>query len=80
MSLLKQVPHGRLHEKVFRWVLNCSREGESTACVDSLCQCSVMLTVQKFFLTSVRKLICSWEVSVPSPADARCSGSRWAQP
>jgi len=33
-----------------RWVLNISREGESTTPLGNLCQCSVTLKVTRFFL------------------------------
>ena len=42
-----------------RWVLNISREGESTASLGSLSQCSVTLTVKKFLSMLVWNFLCS---------------------
>ena len=39
-SLLKHILYSRLHRRVFRQVLNISREGASTTSLDSLLQCS----------------------------------------
>jgi len=47
---LEQVPYSRLHRKASSWVLNISREGDSTSSLGSLFQCSVTLKVKKFFL------------------------------
>jgi len=46
-----RVTQSRLHRTLSRRVLNISREGESTANLDSLFQCSVTLTGKKLFLT-----------------------------
>ena len=43
-----------LHRTLSRWILNISREGDSTTSLGSLCQCSITLRVKKFFLTSVQ--------------------------
>ena len=45
--LLKQVPCSSLHMKASSWVLNISRERDSTTSPDSLFQCSV--TVKEVF-------------------------------
>ena len=45
-----RVTHSRLHRTLSRWVLNISREGDSTASLGSLGQGSVTLTGKKFFL------------------------------
>lgn len=45
---LKQVPYSILHRKVSRWVLNMSREGNSTISLLSLFQSSVTLMVKMF--------------------------------
>jgi len=50
LSLIKQVPYSRLHRKTSRWVLNISREGDSSTSLGSLFQGSVTFTVKKFFL------------------------------
>ena len=60
-SSLQQVTS---HRKASRRVLNISREGDSTASVCSLLQCSVTLTVKKFFHIFVWNFLCSsfWPV------------------
>jgi len=45
-----RVTHSRLHRTLSRWVLNISREGDSTPSLGSLCQGSVTLRGKKFFL------------------------------
>jgi len=45
-----RVTQSRLHRTLSRWVLNISREGDSTAPLGNLFQCSVTLRVKKFFL------------------------------
>jgi len=45
----KAVPYNWSHKSVSRWVLNIFIEGDSTTSPGSLCQCSVILTVKKFF-------------------------------
>ena len=47
--LLKQVPYSRLYRKKPWWVLIISREGDSTACLGCLFQCSVTPKVKKIF-------------------------------
>ena len=42
-----------------RWVLNISREGDSTISLGSLFQCSVTLTVKNFFLMFIQNFLCS---------------------
>ena len=44
--LLKQVPYGRSHRWVSRWVFSISIEGDSTASQGNLFQCSVTLTLK----------------------------------
>jgi len=44
-----RVTYSKLHSTLSRWVLNISREGESTTSLGSLFQCSVTLR-GKFFL------------------------------
>jgi len=51
--LLKQVPYSGLHRKVSRRVLNVSIEGDSTASLGSLFQCSVTLRINKFFFVYI---------------------------
>ena len=48
--LQKQVLQSRLHRKQSRWILNISREGNSTASLGSLFQCTVIVRVMKLFL------------------------------
>ena len=45
-----RVTQSRLHRTLSRWCLNISREGDSTAPLGSLFQCSITLRVKKFFL------------------------------
>ena len=45
-----RVTYSRLHRTLSRWVLNISREGDSTASLGSLFQGSVTLRGKKFFL------------------------------
>ena len=44
-----RVTQSRLHRTLSRWVLNISREGDSTTSLGSLCQGSITLRVKKFF-------------------------------
>ena len=44
-----RVTYSRLHRTLSRWVLNISREGDSTTSLGSLVQGSVTLRVKKFF-------------------------------
>jgi len=48
----------RLHRTLSRRVLNLSREGDSTASLGSLFQCSVTLRGKKFFLMFRRNFLC----------------------
>lgn len=52
------VPYNRLHRKASRWVFNISRE-DSTISLGTMCQCSVPLTIQNFFLVFRWNLLCS---------------------
>ena len=45
----KAVPYNRSDRQVSRQVLNISREADSTTSLGSLFQCSVTLTIKKFF-------------------------------
>jgi len=45
-----RVTYSRLHRTLSRWVLNISRDGDSTTSLGSLFQCSVTLRGKKFFL------------------------------
>jgi len=45
----KTVPYSRLHRKTPSWVLNISREGDSTTSPGSLFQGSVTLTVKNYY-------------------------------
>jgi len=45
-----RVTYSRLHRTLSRQGLNISREGDSTASLGSLCQCSITLRAKKFFL------------------------------
>jgi len=45
-----RVTQSRLHRTLSRWVLDISREGDSTASLGSLFQCSITLRMKKFFL------------------------------
>ena len=56
--LLKQVPYNRSHRQASRRVLNISIEGDSTT-LGNLFQCSITLTIKKFFLTLVWNFQCS---------------------
>ena len=53
-----RVTYSRLHRTLSRWVLNISREGDSTTSLDSLFQCSVTLRGKKFFLMFRRNFLC----------------------
>ena len=57
--LLKQVPYSSLSRKASKRVLNISREGDSTASLGSLFQCSVTHMVNKFFCMFVWNFLCS---------------------
>ena len=56
--LPKQVPYNRSHRQASRQLLNISVEGDSTASLGSLFQCSVNHTVNKFFCMSVWNFLC----------------------
>ena len=53
----KAVPYSRLHRRASRWVLNAFREGDSTAFLGNLCQCSANLKV-KFQSSFTRNFLC----------------------
>jgi len=53
-----RVTYSRLHRILSRWVLNISREGDSTISLGSLGQGSVTLREKKFFLMFRRNLLC----------------------
>jgi len=53
-----RVTQSRLHKTASRWVLNISREGDSTTSLGSLCQGSVILRVKKFFLMFSWSFLC----------------------
>jgi len=53
-----RVTQSRLHRTAARWVLNISREGDSTASLGSLGQGSVTLTGKKFFLVFSWNFLC----------------------
>ena len=53
-----RVTHSRLHRTLSRWVWNISREGDSTASLGSLYQCSVILRGKKFFLMFSWNFLC----------------------
>jgi len=53
-----RVTYSRLHRILSRWVLNISREGDSTTYLGSLFQCSVTLRGKKFFLMFRRNFLC----------------------
>lgn len=55
--LLRQVPYSSSHRKASRWVLNISRDRNSTIFLSSLFQCSVTLTGKKFFLVFALELL-----------------------
>jgi len=48
-TLLKKVPYHRSHKYTSRWVLNISIAGDSTTSLGNLFQCSITLTMKKFF-------------------------------
>jgi len=52
-----RVIYGRLHSTTSRWVLNISREGESTTPLGNLFQGSITLKVKKFFLVFRRNFL-----------------------
>jgi len=66
-----RVTYSRLHRTLSRRVLNISREGDSTASLGSLLQCSVTLRVKKFFLVfSWKAMSTSWvarRITAPHP-------------
>ena len=53
-----RVTQSRLHRTASRWVLNFSREGDSTTSLGNLFQCSVTLRVKKFFLMFSWNFLC----------------------
>ena len=53
-----RVTQSRLHSTTLRWVLNISREGDSTTSLGSLGQGSVTLTVKKQELTAHQLCCC----------------------
>ena len=53
-----RVTYSRLHRILSRWVLNVSREGDSTTSLGSLFQCSVTLRGKKFFLMFSWNFLC----------------------
>ena len=53
-----RVTYSRLHRTLSRWILNISREGDSTTSLSSLFQCSVTLRGKKFFLMFRRNFLC----------------------
>jgi len=53
-----RVIYSRLHRTLSRWVLNISREGDSTTSLGNLFQCSITLRVKKFFLMFRRNFLC----------------------
>ena len=53
-----RVTQSRLHRTASKWVLNISREGDSTASLGSLCQGSVTLRGKKFFLMFSWNFLC----------------------
>jgi len=56
-----RVTYSRLHRTASRWVLNISREGDSTTSLGSLFQCSITLRGKKFFLMFRRNCLrLSW--------------------
>ena len=57
-SCQSMVTQSRLHRTLSRWVLNISREGDSTASLGSLGQGSVTLRVKKFFFIFRRNFLC----------------------
>jgi len=57
-SCRSRVTYSRLHRAASRWVLNISREGDSTTYLGSLFQCSVTLRGKKFFLMFRRNFLC----------------------
>jgi len=57
--LPKQASYSRLHRDVSRQVLNISMEGDFMTSLGSLFQCSVTLTVKKFFCILVQNFLCA---------------------
>jgi len=57
-SCRSRTTYSRLHRTLSRWVLNISREGESTTSLGSLFQCSVTLRGKKFFLMFRQNFLC----------------------
>jgi len=53
-----RVIYSRLHRTASNQVLNISGEGDSTASLDSLFQCSITLKVKKFFLRLRWNILC----------------------
>lgn len=56
-----------------RWVLNIPRDGDSTASLGSLIQCSATLTVKKFFLVLVWNFLCFRKLSACCPLFCCCT-------
>ena len=54
-----KVPYKRSHRLVFGQVLNISIEGDSTTTLGNRFQCSITLTIKKFFHMFVWNLLCS---------------------
>jgi len=57
-SLPKQGHYSRLHRTLSRWVLNISREGDSTTSLGSLFQGSITLRGKLFFLMFSWNFLC----------------------
>jgi len=53
-----RVTYSRLHRTLSRWILNISREGDSTAPLGSLGQGSITLRMKKFFLLFSWNFLC----------------------
>jgi len=53
-----RVTYSRPQRTLSRWVLNISREGDSTTSLGSLFQCSVILRGKKFFLLFRWNFLC----------------------
>ena len=57
-SCRSRVTYSNLHRTLSRRVLNISREGDSTASLGSLFQCSVTLRGKKFYFVFRRNFLC----------------------
>ena len=57
--LLKQAPYSRSHRQASRWILNISRQGDSTTSLGRLFQSTTTLAAKKLFLVLLWNFLCA---------------------